>query len=354
MKKLSFLLIGLLAITLVITLMAGVSAQEQTNVYYFYGETCSHCAVVADSNILEQVEEMENVSLAKYEIYNDQENRDLFSEVSENVGLEKSQMGIPFIVIEQDGKYSYLSGDSPIINNLEDEIINFKGIEPKNTPTTDSLTLTMILSAALIDSINPCAFGVLLFLMAVLLSMGSSKKALKAGLTYSFVVFLAYLAAGIGILRLIGFFSIVGYITAIAGILVLIGGIIEIKDFFWYGKGISLRIPTKAKPMLEKLIHNGTLPAIIILGIIVAIVELPCTGGIYLAILGIMSETPAFGLGYLILYNFIFVLPLIILTLLIYKGTHVDNIKSWVDKHKKYMRLAAGIIMIILAIYLLV
>ena len=82
MKKLSFLLIGLLAITLVITLMAGVSAQEQTNVYYFYGETCSHCAVVADSNILEKVAEMENVSVAKYEIYNDQENRDLFLETS--------------------------------------------------------------------------------------------------------------------------------------------------------------------------------------------------------------------------------------------------------------------------------
>lgn len=104
MRKLSFLFVGLLLAILVTTMMAGASPQEQTNVYYFYGETCSHCAVVADSNILEKVAEMENVSVAKYEIYNDQENRDLFLETSEKIGLEQSQMGVPFLIIEQNGK----------------------------------------------------------------------------------------------------------------------------------------------------------------------------------------------------------------------------------------------------------
>jgi cytochrome c biogenesis protein CcdA len=164
---------------------------------------------------------------------------------------------------------------------------------------------------------------------------------------------LVYLAAGFGIMRAIGAFSILEGVKIFAGVIVLILGLIELKDFYWEGKGISLKIPKGAKPLLEKYIHRGTLPALIILGALVALVELPCTGGIYLAILTLISESGNIGTVYLVLYNFIFVLPLIFISYMVYSGMKVEAINVWVQQNKKYMRLAAGLVMVFLALSLL-
>ena len=215
------------------------------------------------------------------------------------------------------------------------------------------LTFGVVVVAALIDSINPCAFGVLLFLMAVLLSMGSAKRAMRSGLIYTFVIFVVYLAAGFGIMRLIGVFDILDTVRIVAGALILIGGLIEIKDYFWEGRGFSLKIPSGTKPVLEKLVRKGTLPAIIVLGVLVALVELPCTGGIYLGILGLISDGGSLGIFYLVIYNLIFVLPLVFITWLVASGTRVERVNVWVQNNKKYMRLAAGVIMVLLALVLL-
>jgi cytochrome c biogenesis protein CcdA len=276
---------------------------------------------------------------------------------ADGFGIDSNDRGIPFLVIEQEGKYSYLLGDGPIIEHLNDSIADFRGVDFNvnvDYPFLSRLTLGVVIVAALIDSINPCAFGVLLFLMAALLSMGSSRRALRAGILYTFVIFVVYLVAGLGIMKIINSSSfLVSNVKLFVGVIVLIGALIEFKDFFWEGKGFSLKIPTSAKPMLEKYVRKGTLPAIFVLGALVALVELPCTGGIYLAILSLISSEGTRGLMYLVLYNLIFVLPLILITYIIYKGTKIDSINIWVQKNKRFMRLAAGIIMVLLGLSLL-
>jgi cytochrome c biogenesis protein CcdA len=349
MKRLLFLLVFLFAV-------AGVMAVPETNISYFYSTACTHCAAVAESGILNNVSQMENVVLEKYEVTISQASRDKYAYFADGFGIDPKERGIPFLVIEQGGKFAYLAGDGPIIEHLNDSIVNFRGgnLYPEiEKPFMGKLTLGVIIVAALIDSINPCAFGVLLFLMAVLLSMGSSKRALRAGILYTLVIFVVYLLAGLGIMKLISSFSILNSVKIIAGVIVLVGGVIEFKDFFWEGKGFSLRIPVSAKPMLEKYIRRGTLPAIFVLGALVALVELPCTGGIYLAILSLISSEGTKGLMYLVLYNFLFVLPLVLITYVIYRGAKVDSINLWVQRNKRFMRLAAGIIMILLGLSLL-
>jgi cytochrome c biogenesis protein CcdA len=354
MKKLLF-------IVLFLFMLVGAQASSdivlpETNIHYFYSTTCSHCENVADSGILAEVASWQGVNLEKYEISLLETSRETYLDFADKFKIDPNKRGIPFLVIERGEKYSYLMGDGPIINDLGETLKNFQGSEfdgDVDYPFIGRLTLGVVIVAALIDSINPCAFGVLLFLMAVLLSMGSSKRALRSGMIYTFVIFLVYLLAGIGIMKLIGSFSILNYVSLVAGGIVLIGGIIELKDFFWEGKGISLRIPEGTKPLLEKYVRKGTLPAIIILGILVALVELPCTGGIYLAILSLISGGGTNGMYYLVLYNLIFVLPLILISYLIYRGTRVNSINGWVQKNKRFMRLAAGLIMIFLAFNLL-
>ncbi|MCK4996683.1 hypothetical protein KAS08_00115 [Candidatus Pacearchaeota archaeon] len=344
MKKVLFVFVFLFLINF-------VSAIPETEVSYFYSTTCSHCSVVLESGILENLSQEENVNVNKYEITSPV-NREKYLDYVNQLEVERS--GIPFMVIEQNGGLSYLMGDSPIIEDSLDAIINFRSSTPGNVDfVADKLTLGVVVISALIDSINPCAFGVLLFLMTVLLSMGSSKRALKSGMIYTLVIFLVYLLAGLGIMRLITSFSILDKVKIFAGIIVLIGGFIELKDFFWEGKGVSLKIPKGAKPKLEKYVHKGTLPALIVLGALVALVELPCTGGIYLAILSLIAEHGMLGIFYLILYNLIFVLPLILITCFIYKGTRVEKINIWVQKNKRFMRLGAGLVMLFLAASLL-
>jgi cytochrome c biogenesis protein CcdA len=163
-----------------------------------------------------------------------------------------------------------------------------------------------------------------------------------------------YFSAGMGLMKiLMNYSDAMNYVILAAAIIVLIGGIIEIKDFFWYGKGVSLRIPSRVKPFLERISKKGTVWAVILLGIVVALVELPCTGGIYLAILSVMHVNKTFGVGYLFLYNLIFVLPLLAMVVFAYFGTKTQKITKWTEEHKKWMRLAAGIVMVALSVYLL-
>jgi len=345
-------------ILLVLVLFSLVFVQAhdfpETSVYYFHSYTCSHCANVKDSGILGELNISDHVSVEILEI-SDPINQGKFLSFVEGFNLDPGRTGVPFLVIEQEERFDYLMGDTPIIKESWNRVENFEGIEINEggDSIVGDLTLGVIIIAALIDSINPCAFGVLLFLMAVLLSMGSSKRAFRAGVIYSVVIFLVYFLAGVGIMKILGSITVLDKVKMVVAIIILVFAAIEIKDFFWEGKGFSLKIPEGSKPLLEKYVRKGTIPAIFVLGALVALVELPCTGGIYLAILSLVAESGVRGVWYLAIYNLIFVLPLLVLTYAISRGVKVESLNEWTQKNKKFMRLAAGIIMVLLALYLL-
>jgi len=341
----------------------------QVSVSYFYSVSCSHCKVVAESGVLDRAGDMEGVDVEKFEITGPV-NRERFLDYLDKFGINGG--GIPFVVVEQGGstdghdsgepEFSYLAGDSPIIEDLEDSILNFRAFDAGGVDVVSrDLGLWVVIGAALIDSINPCAFGVLLFLMAVLLTMGSAKRALKSGLVYTFVIFCVYLLAGLGIMRFAGDFLALDNVRVFVGVIILIGAGLEFKDFFWAADGmtlvspkerwwnISLAIPKGAKPWLEKCARRGTFMSLIVLGALVALVELPCTGGIYLAILSLIADSGVKGIFYLVLYNVVFVLPLILISYFVYHGTKVEVVNEWVQRNKRFMRLAAGIVMLGLA-----
>jgi cytochrome c biogenesis protein CcdA len=342
----------LFLVILSIGLIGVVSAQTQVS--YFYGNGCPHCANVDASGILEKVSE--NVTLNKYEIYNNVSNRDLFTKITEDYNISTNQRGVPFALINCSGNLSYLVGDGPIINNLESLIqqcVNTLSLTKEKG--NHKITLGVVILAGLADSLNPCALGVLAFLMISLTRIGSAKRALKGGILYSFVVFVVYLLSGFGLFKAVqSFSSVTHYVYIGAGVLVLFFGLTQIIDVFAPGKFISLRIPLKAKPMIEKIATNGTIPAIIILGIIVAIFELPCTVWVYLGILTMMSVDKTFAIWYLIVYNLMFILPLLIMTFIIYKGTKAEKMQNWTIEGRSWMKIVSAIVMVALGIYILI
>lgn len=225
--------------------------------------------------------------------------------------------------------------------------------------------LGAVLVTAAVDSINPCAIGVALLLVATLVKQDRRRDILKIGMIYVTAVYLTYLLAGIGIIYALGSVSvqIANYITVFVSLIVIGGGILEIKDFFWYGKGSSLMIPEKYSEKIAERMDGLTTPAAILLGVFVAAVELPCTGGPYLAILTVIHQTivapsaagfPLSALALMLLYNLIFVMPLIAIVVFSYLGSYkVSEMKKWKHMNKARMRMAAGLLMVFLGWILL-
>ena len=206
-----------------------------------------------------------------------------------------------------------------------------------------------VLGAAIIDSINPCAIGVFILLMS--LTVTQKKKMFRVGLLYIFAIFVTYLLAGLGLIAFLQRIpiAIAEYISIVVGTIIVLAGIIEIKDFFWYGRGLSLAIPTERVKQIHDYTKNLSTPGILLLGAFVAAVELPCTGGPYLAVTLLLSQNfnlTAFLL--LVIYNIIFVLPLLIILSMVYFGTSVYEIKSWKHRNRAYMRLIMGLLLVFL------
>src|SRR3989338_9000132 len=211
--------------------------------------------------------------------------------------------------------------------------------------------LGTVIVTALIDSINPCAIGVLILLISMLVVYKSKSDLLKYRLLYIFFVFITYFLAGLGILYFLTVIPLYlsEYISIAVGLLVVAAGLIEIKDFFWYGKGLTLSIPGNKSKKIHEMSRKITFPAMVVLGVFVAGVELPCTGGPYLAILVYLSQNfNLIAFLWLVLYNIIFVSPLIVILLMVYFGFRIQNLKRWKQDNRAYMRLATGIILVFL------
>lgn len=215
--------------------------------------------------------------------------------------------------------------------------------------------LITVITTALVDSINPCAIGVLVLLISTMMSLAHNRhRMLGLGLLYVTVVYITYFSAGLGLLYSIQKLNIADVIGMIVGSLVIVLGIIEIKDFFWYGRGISLTIPKRYIERIKTYSQKASIPGVMFLGFFVAAVELPCTGGPYLAITTILAKDFNWiALWYLALYNLIFVLPLLAIVLITYFTSEVSKIEAWKQKYKHWMRLAAGLVMIALGILLI-
>lgn len=216
------------------------------------------------------------------------------------------------------------------------------------------VTWGAVLGAALVDSVNPCALGVLTYIVFFLTSIKASRKKLMLlGGIYILMVFLTYLGIGFGLMAVIARLPWLEYVYLGLGALVIIAGLINIKDFFWYGKGFSLAIPQSAKPTIEKLTKKATIPATFLLGIFVALFEFPCTGAIYTTITSYLSHPDLRGqaVPYLIAYNLVFVAPLAVVLLLGAFGRSSDKVELFIEKNKRQMRLIMGLVMLALGVF---
>ena len=218
---------------------------------------------------------------------------------------------------------------------------------------------------AFADSVNPCAIAVLtMVLMAILIqNPGKKKKVLYGGLAFVSAVFIGYMFYA-GILyqffrSIAGFFAKnSGNFKIIFGVFSLVLGGLNIKDFFYYKKGgIATEMPIFLRPKVKRVIEKVTSPkGAFAIGLLVTLFLLPCTAGPLILATGRLSELTVIQvLPWLIYYTLIFVLPMIIITLLVYFGmTRVQDVSGWKDKNIKILHLVAGILLFLVGIDLLI
>ena len=216
--------------------------------------------------------------------------------------------------------------------------------------------LVLVLGAGLLDGINPCAFSVLFLFMAFLFTLQRARsQMLQAGLVYIAAIYVTYLAIGLGLLRVFTLSSEPHLIAKIGAGLMIVLGLVNIKDAFWYGRWFSLGVLKVGAETRERWMRKATLPATAVLGFLVGICEFPCTGGVYVGVLGLLAAQTTYlaGLGYLVLYNVMFVLPLVAILVALGNRRLLGQVSRWEVQHKQAFKLGQGLVMIALGVGIL-
>lgn len=215
--------------------------------------------------------------------------------------------------------------------------------------------LGLVIINGLIDSFNPCAIGIFLIFLSMLFMLKKKKKhVFQISLVYILAIYISYLLIGLGMIRVIQFFGVPHLISFIgAGIIILVG-LLSIKDYFFPDTFFSTKIPYSARQLILKWTYKATLPAAAVVGVLVGISEFPCSGGIYVTTLALLSKESTFvqGFVYLLIYNFMFVLPLILIYAVTANQKVAMKLMDWQEREKNHMKLAMGIIMTILGVIL--
>ncbi len=213
--------------------------------------------------------------------------------------------------------------------------------------------LPLVAVAALLDSINPCAFSVLLITIAFLLSAGRERRdALRLGASYIAGLFVAYLLIGLGILQALHFFGVPHFMGKLGAIAVIVFGILNLLSHFFPQINWLPGIPAGVHTNMASLIRQVSIPAVFLVGVLVALCEFPCTGGPYLMVLGLLhdSQTYLAGFGYLIFYNLLFILPLVAILLVASHKTLLDKVNAWRKAETKKAKLIIGLAFVALGL----
>ncbi len=216
------------------------------------------------------------------------------------------------------------------------------------------------LALGLLDGFNPCAMWVLLFLLSLLVHLRDRRRMAWIAGTFVLVsgaVYYAFMAAWLNLFLLVGFSSAVRWTLALLALAI---GAINVKDYFAFGRGVSLRIPAAARPGLYRRMRailqaRSLLPAlagVAALALIVNIIEILCTAGlpaIYTAVLAQQELSAAARHGYLLLYiaGYIADDSLLVATAVIALGSH-----RLTERAGRWLKLASGLIMLALGLVL--
>ena len=247
--------------------------------------------------------------------------------------------------------------DTPIEEYLTYLEEHGQHLEPAEPVDEERALLPLVLITGFLDGLNPCAFAVLLFFIAFLFTIQRTTKTVWVmGLIYVAAIYLAYFLIGLGLMQAV-LFANNHHVMAKTGSWLVIGlGLINLKDYFFPQLPIHLRIPTISHGTIQNWLRRATLPAAAAGGFLVGLCTFPCSGGIYVAIVGLLAARATYleGIGYLGLYNLAFIAPLLIILAGVGNRRMMHHIRLAEQSSRRWVRLATGLGMIAVGAVILI
>lgn len=341
---------------------------ENVELVFFYESGCPKCARI-DAFLNERVTPHYPVNIVKLEIH-ESNHAQMMVRLAELYQSDAIlQDGTPAVFI---GEQAF-QGDSRLTQRQIEQAVRVAIRTQAHSPIANiqenfeqrnlsqRLTLPAVIGAAAVDAINPCACAVLVLLLGTILlsSKGKRKRRriLGAGFAFTAACFISYLLLGFGLFSAIRIAGIERFIYVVVATLAILIGLWNIKDYFWLGRWFSIEVPKSWQPAVKRITSNITsVPGAFGSGIVVSLLLLPCTSGPYVVIIGMLSHTSTRweAVGYLFLYNLIFVLPFVLITLGVGLGfTTTARVEAWRQKTLAKMHLFTGAIMLALGLIML-
>jgi thiol-disulfide isomerase/thioredoxin len=356
------------------------AGEPQIHLYFFWTPTCPHCQR-AKPFVEKLPEEYPWLVLHSYDVTTDMAGRLRYLRMAKALGEEAGAVPAFLACQTMTTGYDHTEGTGRHLRTLIEgcyqqltQAQQSQLVPPKHPPQPEidipffgklapqSLSLpALTLVLAGLDAFNPCAFFVLLFLLSLLVHARQRGRMLLIGgifIFFSGFIYFVFMAAWLNAFLLLGQLPL---ITLIAGLLAVVMGLFNVKDYFWFQRGPSLSIPEAAKPHLfrrmRNLVSGEHLPSLVLGAITLAIAansyELLCTAGfpmVYTRTLTLNELSTGTYYLYLVIYNILYVVPLLAIMLVFVYALGSRKLK---ESEGRVLKLLSGNMMLGLGMMLL-
>jgi len=371
---------GILAgLLLALLVLAPGAAAGVLEVHFFGSSTCSQCQEIIRT-VLEPFAEdhPEEVRLQLHYVEERDEVRRMMR-MEARYGATKSSPQELYFGDRYLFGYDEIMAQAP---GLLEQALADRARAPGEAPGSDAddaerlsarvrdFTLLGIVAAGLVDGVNPCAIATMIFLISFLTVQKRGRmEILWIGLSYTAAVYVTYLLLGVGAFTLLTQLKAYGMVAAAVrwtAVVFAAGvGVLSLWDAFAYGRTgrtgeLALQLPKPVKLRIHKVISGNLrrheiFGGAVAAGFLVTLLEAVCTGQVYLPTLVLMTRTSGLRLAgwlYLLLYNFLFVLPLLVVMVLAYFGLTWEKLSNLTKERLFLLKILAGSVLLGLAAFL--
>ncbi len=354
-----------LALFLLLFLFGYNSSLDATELIFFYEKGCPYSARINEF-LQQRIKPHYPVEVRAFEIH-EPTNARLMVDLANIYGANDIlKNGVPAVFI---GDKAFQGSSRVVQREIEGAIraalrnrapspLSHLPEESQEAKSKTRVTLPVVIGAAAASALNPCSGAVFVLLLGTILVVSRRRKAvLGAGFSFTAASFISYFFIGLGLFTVVQSSGIQRYAFIAVAILAVLIGLWNAKDFFWRKSRLP-ELPESWQPLIKRSTSRVT-PVLgaSFIGFAASLFLLPCTSGPYIVIIGMLGSisTQMQAIWLLLLYNTIFVLPFIAITLVVGLGfSTATKFEKWRVERLRRFRLITGLLMLALGVTLIV